>query len=245
MTWVRFDDQFTIHRKVSSLSDAAYRLHTEAIFWCARNLTDGRIARDELRSVSGIGKPDGHAAELVRRGLWLETDDGWEVHDYLSYQPSRSKVLHDRELKRKAGHAGGIKSGESRRAAQGRSGSKREAKPKQGATGSVEHPGPSPSLREGTGDVRPASLGAAHVPEHQTPPITIYDDPKALEEIRREIHEQAEAATRALAEQRDRAHNGAAMVRSVLAAKVKPKPARRNGLDELRAATDPPEPEPA
>jgi hypothetical protein len=163
MTWVRFDDQFTIHRKVSSLSDAAYRLHTEGIFWAARNLTDGRIARDELRSVSGKGKPEMHAAELVRRGLWLETDDGWEIHDYLSYQPSRSKVLHDREQKKKAGHLGGLASGQSRRAGQRPPRSKPQAKPKHGASGSVEHPYPVPSSKDRRGDRPPASQGGAVV----------------------------------------------------------------------------------
>jgi hypothetical protein len=33
MTWVRFDDQFPIHRKMTGLSDAAFRLHVLAIFW--------------------------------------------------------------------------------------------------------------------------------------------------------------------------------------------------------------------
>jgi hypothetical protein len=173
MTWVRFDDQFTIHRKVSSLSDAAYRLHTEGIFWAARNLTDGRIARDELRSVSR-GKPETHAAELVKRGLWLETDDGWEIHDYLSYQPSRSKVLQDREQKRKAGHLGGLASGQARRkpipkggqaktAGQNTSRSRREAARLDSGSRSVEHPYPVPSSKDRRGDRPPASQGGAVV----------------------------------------------------------------------------------
>ena len=45
---LRFDDQFPIHRKVSGLSDAAFRLHVEAIFWCDRNLTDGFIREPRL-----------------------------------------------------------------------------------------------------------------------------------------------------------------------------------------------------
>lgn len=117
MTWVRFDDQFPIHRKVGGLSDALYRLHTEAIFWCARNTTDGLIRRHELALISVRGKP-ARAADLVARDMWHDAGDlcaqcraaladagtpqpvdGWVIHDYLSFQPSRSKVAHERTAK--------------------------------------------------------------------------------------------------------------------------------------------------
>lgn len=152
MPWVRFDDTYPVNRKVGGLSDAAFRLHTEAIFWCARELTDGRIARDELKQVSGIARADRHVPELVRRGVWVETGQGWEIHDYLVYQPTREKVLADREQKRAAGRAGGIKSGQVRRGG--------EAKPKQRASGSVQHPNPPSSSKKGSGR-GPASPGPA------------------------------------------------------------------------------------
>lgn len=117
MTWVRFDDQFPIHRKIGGLSDALYRLHTEAIFWCARNGTNGVIRRSELKLISTRAKP-ARASELVEKGLWHEATspcaqcavahedagtpeavDGWMVHDYLSFQPSRSKVESERAAK--------------------------------------------------------------------------------------------------------------------------------------------------
>ncbi|MBX6749997.1 MAG: hypothetical protein IRY85_10080 [Micromonosporaceae bacterium] len=156
MPWVRFDDRYPVNRKVGGLSDAAFRLHTEAIFWCARELTDGRIARDELKLVSGIARPDRHVPELVRRGLWDETDDGWQIHDYLDYQPSRAKVLADRERKAAAGRKGGIVSGQVRRGA--------KAKTKQRASRLVEPPNPLPSSKEGSGR-GPAEPGPA-APEH-------------------------------------------------------------------------------
>lgn len=155
MPWVRFDDTYPVNRKVGGLSDAAFRLHTEAIFWCARELTDGRIARDELKQVSGIARADRHVPELVRRGVWVETDQGWEIHDYLEYQPTKAKVLADREKKAAAGRKGGIKSGQVRRG--------REAKPKQSASRLVEHPNPPSSSKKGSGH-GPASHGPA-VPE--------------------------------------------------------------------------------
>jgi hypothetical protein len=139
---LKFDDQFPIHRKVHGLTDAAFRLHVEAIFWCARNLTDGFIAQDDLGSVSRFRRPEGYVAELVRRGAWDIADGGWMIHGYLEWQQPRSKVLQVREERRKAGAAGGRKSGENRRA-----GSKREPTAKQVATSRLEPPSPLAPLR--------------------------------------------------------------------------------------------------
>ena len=112
MPWVRFDDQYTIHRKVDGLSDAAFRLHTSAIFWCARNLTDGFVSGEDLDGVTArVRTPARFAAECVSRGAWHEArfdcpsekcagpvdGDGWVIHDYLRYQPSKAEVLADRE----------------------------------------------------------------------------------------------------------------------------------------------------
>lgn len=155
MPWVRFDDQFPIHRKVKGLSDAGYRLHSEAIFWCARNLTDGYVARDELRDVSGIAKPERHLPELVRRGLWVDTDDGWRIHDYLSYQPTRAETLELRAKKQAAGHKGGVRSGQVRRGeTPAKQTKQKRSKPQAGASRLVEHPNPPSSSKKGEGALR-------------------------------------------------------------------------------------------
>jgi hypothetical protein len=131
---LKFDDQFTIHRKVSGLTDAAFRLHVEAIFWCARNLTDGFIAQDDLAIVSRYRRPEGYVTELVGRGAWDVVDGGWHIHDYLVWQQSRSKTLQVRDARKKSGTLGGIRSGESRRKPRG--------KPKQDASTPLEPPSP-------------------------------------------------------------------------------------------------------
>jgi hypothetical protein len=112
MPWVRFDDQFPIHRKVDGLSDAAYRLHTSAIFWSARNLTDGFVSEEDLDGVTArVRTPSRFAAECVKRGVWHHAgqacpsekcpapvdNDGWVIHDYWEYQPSKAQVVADRE----------------------------------------------------------------------------------------------------------------------------------------------------
>jgi hypothetical protein len=71
MPWVRFDDQFTINRKVTRLSDAAFRQHVSAIFWCARNLTDGVVPEEDLDDVCArVRTPERFVTELLDRGLW-------------------------------------------------------------------------------------------------------------------------------------------------------------------------------
>ena len=112
MPWVRFDDQFPIHRKVDGLSDAAYRLHTSAIFWCARNLTDGFVPEEDLDGVTArVRTPARFAAECVKRGVWHDArhpcpsrncpgpvdNDGWVIHDYWDYQFTKEQVIHNRE----------------------------------------------------------------------------------------------------------------------------------------------------
>ena len=120
MSWIRFDDQYPIHRKVAPLSDAAFRLNMEAMGWCSRNGTDGVIRKTDLAHVSAKrGKP-AKAAELVNHELWhpagqlcgrcavalIDADrqappDGWVIHGYLEYQPSAAKVATEREAKAK------------------------------------------------------------------------------------------------------------------------------------------------
>lgn len=88
MSWAKFDDMFPWHRKVRRLSDAAFRLHTTAIMFASRDETDGLITLEDIDEMPGIKSRDKSIAELVKRRLWEETEDGWEVHDYLDYNPS-------------------------------------------------------------------------------------------------------------------------------------------------------------
>jgi len=127
MPWVRFDDQYSIHRKVDGLSDAAFRLHTSAIFWSARNLTDGFVSEEDLGGVTArVRTPARFAAECVRRGVWHSAREpcdsekcpapvdnhGWVIHDYWQYQPKKEQVKRDqaaaarRQAKWRAKHNG-------------------------------------------------------------------------------------------------------------------------------------------
>jgi hypothetical protein len=95
--WVKLDDRFPSHRKVALLSDRAFRLHVSAICWCAENLTDGRIGDRELALVAHVRNVKATAKQLEEAGLWDRDDDGWVIHDYLDYNPSREQVLVERK----------------------------------------------------------------------------------------------------------------------------------------------------
>ncbi|MEU5477509.1 hypothetical protein [Streptomyces mirabilis] len=97
MPWVKIDDRFPSHRKIALLSDRAFRLHVSAICWCAENLTDGRISNRELALVAHVRGVKTTAQQLEAAGLWERTEDGWAIHDYLDYNPSREQVLVERK----------------------------------------------------------------------------------------------------------------------------------------------------
>lgn len=106
MSWAKLDDRFPWHKKVRRLSDAAYRLHTTAIIYCARDETDGFVTLEDIAEMPGIKRPEKSITELVERELWDVVEGGWEVHDYLEYNPSADQQARARaaaaERQRKA-----------------------------------------------------------------------------------------------------------------------------------------------
>lgn len=92
MTWLKLDDMFAWHRKIRRLSDGAFRLHVTAMNMSARDGLDGFITHEDLDDMPSIKSADKRATELVLRGLWVPTPDGWEIHDFLEYNPSRAQV---------------------------------------------------------------------------------------------------------------------------------------------------------
>ena len=95
MTWVRFDDTCAEHPKIDGLSDAAHRLWFNAVCYSTKMLTDGRITTSILKKLYHARQLK-LAEELVKAGLWHEVSDGYDIHDFLTYQPSRADVLKKR-----------------------------------------------------------------------------------------------------------------------------------------------------
>ena len=95
MSWVRLDDGAPGHRKIVGLSDAAFRLWIVGLTHCNQQANDGLFSAHAARIMFGyLASPElgkGAAAELVAADLWAATDDGYEVRNYLEYQPSKAE----------------------------------------------------------------------------------------------------------------------------------------------------------
>lgn len=115
MTWFRLDDQGAFHAKVIAVGNEAYGAWCRAGQWSSDHLTDGHIptATAHLIATRRVWKklvttiPAGHTI-----GLATESPTGYEIHDYLVYNPSADSVRAERsarsEIKQAAGRKGGL-----------------------------------------------------------------------------------------------------------------------------------------
>lgn len=104
MAWVRFDDGFFRHPKVVTAGRDARDLFMASVFYANSNLTDGFIPEGAIRLIAadaGIGAHAKPTAALLKVGLWLTADDGYQIHDYLAYQQSATQVKAYREANAK------------------------------------------------------------------------------------------------------------------------------------------------
>jgi hypothetical protein len=100
MPWVKVDDAFADHPKVVQAGPLAAWLYVAGLCYCGRLLTDGFIPRGQVRKLADVPGALKLAARLVEVGLWEEYPDGYRVHDYLDYNPSREQVAADRAATR-------------------------------------------------------------------------------------------------------------------------------------------------
>ncbi len=102
MSWVKIDDRIFLHRKFRC-SDAARLMYFAGLAYAAQAESDGVIVTADLPVVAAYARTvdaSGTAAELVRIGLWEMVEGGYQIHDYLEYQPSRAHIEAERKRKR-------------------------------------------------------------------------------------------------------------------------------------------------
>lgn len=117
MAWVKLDDSMPHHPKIIAAGPEAFALDVAAICYSNRFGTDGHIAKHLLpHLLPGLENVEHFASILLRVGRWIETENGYLIHDVSEYQPS-SKQAKDVSVKRSlAGRKGGISSGKAREA---------------------------------------------------------------------------------------------------------------------------------
>jgi hypothetical protein len=105
MPWVRFEDDYLFNGKVRGIGPFARLLDMSAIIYSARELRDGQLSPEEVKMIAAlvrIPKWKPAADDLVAHGRWELHDEPplYVIHDYLKYQPSREKILAQREADR-------------------------------------------------------------------------------------------------------------------------------------------------
>ena len=118
MAWFKADDRICEHPKFIAArakgGHAALGVWFHAGTWSNASQTDGFIPSSWVM----LNGADAEAGVLVEVGLWHEdaARDGWVMHDYADYQPTRAELQAKSEQKRSAGQAGGKQSASKRAA---------------------------------------------------------------------------------------------------------------------------------
>ncbi|MDR3036158.1 MAG: mucin-2 [Kitasatospora sp.] len=124
MSWFKVDDTAHTHPKLRGAGTAAIGLWTLGGSYAAQYLTDGIVHAHFVKTTATAPQ----LARLVKAGLWHPVDHGcprcpqpargdFVIHDYLIYNPSRAKVIADRERaaekkrKQRSGGPGEARSG--------------------------------------------------------------------------------------------------------------------------------------
>lgn len=115
MSWFRLEGRGAFHHKVLAAGNEAYGAWCRAGQWSSDQLTDGAVPRAVAEQ---IAKPKVWL-RLVEVRLAHEVEGGYQIHDFLDFNPSseqeRAKREEMREKRREAGRVGGKRSGEVRR----------------------------------------------------------------------------------------------------------------------------------
>lgn len=106
MSHTRFELGFSRHKKVSRLSDSAFRLWVSAMDRAREAFaSDGLIDNDDLDVVPKCPargpKRTVLVDEIVGSGLWEVRANAWQIHDYLDWQDSAEEIVERRANARK------------------------------------------------------------------------------------------------------------------------------------------------
>lgn len=91
--WFRVDDNLAFHPKAMRAGNSAMGLWVRAGSWASQQLTDGYVPDDIARAIGS--KAD--VERLLRSGLWLPSEDGFEFHEFAERNPTRDEVQQRRK----------------------------------------------------------------------------------------------------------------------------------------------------
>lgn len=104
MTWVKLDDSFHSHpkpRMAWGLSPASIGLHAFALSYAGNYETNGAVPAWFVESVIPDAAERQSALDaLVTSGLWQRVGEGFEIHDFLEFNPSKEQLADKRKRDR-------------------------------------------------------------------------------------------------------------------------------------------------
>lgn len=97
MPWVKLDDGFWANPKVLAVGNEAAGAFARILSYCGQQLTDGHV---DDQTAKYIAKASVYR-KLEAHGFIERNGQGWQIPDYLEFNPSREKVEKERAAARK------------------------------------------------------------------------------------------------------------------------------------------------
>lgn len=109
VAWVRMDDGYARHRKMLAAGAEGVALDVAGMGWAAEKGTDGFVPDYAVTVLYPVRNPRAVAARLEQVGRWERDNDrgGWQIHDFLDYNPSAAEVADLKAARSEAGQRGG------------------------------------------------------------------------------------------------------------------------------------------
>jgi hypothetical protein len=108
--WIKLDDRFLLNPKVMDAGLHARALYVAGLCYASGELTDGFIPNPAVRKLgvlADVADPERAAERLTEVGLWETCDGGYQIHDFLDWNPTKEHVLEVRRSRAEAGQKGG------------------------------------------------------------------------------------------------------------------------------------------
>ena len=96
MTWTKLSDDYG--DECHTLSDAAFRTHTEGLIWAMRRETGGYVDARDVRRFAESPHAEMAVAELVACGWWSVHLQGYQIHHHMEHQPEPDLIAKRRDL---------------------------------------------------------------------------------------------------------------------------------------------------
>jgi hypothetical protein len=97
MPWFKLDDRVHCHPKTLAAGDEAFGVFCRLGSYASQHGTNGFISDDAAKSIT---RKQRVLDRLVQVGFLERVDGGYQIHDFLDWNPSAEKVRQERDSAR-------------------------------------------------------------------------------------------------------------------------------------------------